>query len=76
MLGPDSVGNFATSQVDIRFAETCPRETCTCSSHQDYTQIAQERLAQAKSVFEIQTGDDKFDHGIDESLIINPDEPT
>ena len=72
LFGPDSLGNFATSEVDLEFAETCPRATCTCTSHDDYTEVAQERLADAARVYAIEIGKE-FDHGIDPSLIIDAD---
>ena len=72
LFGPDSLGNFATSEVDLEFAETCPRETCTCTSHENYTEVAQERLALAARVYAIEIGAE-FSHGIDPSLIIDAD---
>ena len=53
LLGPDSQGNYATSDVDPSFAEACPRETCTCSSHENYTETAQLRLENAINVVEV-----------------------
>ena len=72
LFGPDSLGNFATSEVDLEFAETCPRQTCTCSSHDNYTEVARERLAKAARVYAVKIGAD-FSHGIDPSLIIDGD---
>ena len=73
LFGPDSLGNFATSEVDYEFAETCPRLTCTCSSHDNYTEVARERLATAARVYAVEIGAE-FKHNIDPSLIINGDE--
>ena len=72
LLGPDSVGNFATSEVTPEFAEACPRETCTCSSHDDYVDAATERLLIAKQVYEVNVGVE-FESGIDPSLLIDGD---
>ena len=44
LIGPDSVCNFATVEVDRNFADNCERNSCTCTSHSDYMNIANERL--------------------------------
>ena len=72
LLGPDSAGNFATTEVDSNFAETCPRETCTCTSHANYQMIANKRLSDAVKVFEIKIAK-KFESGIDPSKVIDGD---
>ena len=74
LIGPDTIGNFATSEVQPSYAETCDRDKCTCSSHDDYAETATERLATAIAVHSIQQGK-QFDSGIDESLIIDADAP-
>ena len=72
LLGPDSAGNFATSEVDPEFAANCPRETCTCSSHSDYQQASRYRIQHAIKVFEIKIGK-QFNLGIDPAKIIDGD---
>ena len=36
LVGPDSRCNFATVNVDTTYAESCNREKCTCTSHDNY----------------------------------------
>ena len=74
LIGPDTIGNFATSEVQPSYASSCDRDKCTCSSHEDYAETAQARLATAIAVHEIQQGK-TFESGIDESLIIDADAP-
>lgn len=33
-----------------RFSENCPRETCICTFHRDYTKISKERLDKAAAL--------------------------
>ena len=73
-MGPDSLGNFATSEVPPSFADDCPRETCTCTSHEDYTTVAKERLDNAIRVHVVEIGK-KFEIDIDPALIIDGDAP-
>ena len=44
LLGPDSLCNYATEEVDRDFADSCERDSCTCTSHTNYFEIANERL--------------------------------
>ena len=45
LLGPDSLCNYATTEVDRSFADTCDRSACTCTSHVDYMSVANNRLS-------------------------------
>ena len=56
LLGPDSLGNFAVSQVEPEFSVDCDRETCTCDSHDDFVEKYRERILQAGQVHQIKTG--------------------
>lgn len=35
-IGPDSQGNFFEKQTSYKFAATCDREICSCSTHENY----------------------------------------
>ena len=47
LLGPDSAGNFETIDVDREFADTCDRSFCTCTTHDDFFDKANELLDEA-----------------------------
>ena len=44
LMGPDSSCNFATAEVDRAFADSCEKDFCTCTSHEDYMETANSRL--------------------------------
>lgn len=52
LLGPDSLCNYATEEVSRDFADSCGRESCTCTSHDDYFLVANERLNSSASCLE------------------------
>ena len=68
LLGPDSQGNYATVEVSQSFADNCRKETCTCSTHSDYTDVARERLFSAGKV-------NTFDGGTAEAVANTPVTP-
>ena len=50
LVGPDSLGNFESMTLSMTYANSCDREKCICSSHDNYLEIAQERLATAQTL--------------------------
>jgi len=52
LIGPDSMGNFQREQVPLSYAESCERDKCVCSSHDNFVEMAEKRVAEAQTLEE------------------------
>ena len=49
-MGPDGSGNFETIDVEQDYADTCDRSFCTCTTHADFFNMANQRLDEAAEI--------------------------
>ena len=47
MFGPDGTGDFVIEKVSVEFSAQCDRNFCTCTDHEDYQMIANQRMKEA-----------------------------
>ena len=52
VVGPDGMGNFSSERVPLSYSQDCDREKCICSNHDNYFEIAQERIENALTIEE------------------------
>ena len=50
LIGPDSMGSFQREQVPQVYAESCDRERCICTNHENYAVIAEQRIVESQSL--------------------------
>ena len=48
MFGPDGTGDFIIEKVSVEFSAQCDRSFCTCTDHEDYQMIANDRMKRAE----------------------------
>ena len=44
MFGPDATGDFVIEPTTQQFSQECDRAFCTCTNHEDYQEVANERM--------------------------------